>query len=94
MCSEAEDLASPPRELTVSPGRVATPPTVDTPLQLEVAPIVPAASMEKAVAMPDAAASSSRPTTLEEHVSHPFRFSCNKFLSYAYSAHCSLLVVL
>ena len=69
MCSDAEDLASPPRALTVSPGRVTTPPTVDATLQPEVAPTAPAASVEKVVVMPDVIASSSRPTTWEEHVS-------------------------
>ena len=93
LCSEEEDLASPPRALTASPGRVATPLAVDTTLQPEVAPTVPVASTEKAVVMPDAAASTSRPTSWEEHVSHPLRFHVT-ILLYAYSAHCILLVML
>ena len=63
LCNEAEDLASPPRALTVSPSRVATPPALDTPLQPKVATTAPVTSTEKAVVMPDAAASSSRPST-------------------------------
>ena len=73
LCSEPDDLASPPRALTVSPGRVATPPALDTPMQPEVAMIAPAASTEKAVTMPDVASSSSR-ATWEEHVSHSLYF--------------------
>ena len=69
LCSDAEDLGSPPRALTVSPDRVATPPAEDATLQPEVAPTAPAASMEKVVVMPDVTASSSRPVTWEEHVS-------------------------
>ena len=56
--SDAEDQASPSRELTVSPCRVALPLAMGAPPQPEVAPTAPAASQEKAVVMPDVAASS------------------------------------
>ena len=71
LCSDAEDLASPPKELTVSPCRLASPSAMRAPPQPEVAPTAPAASLEKAVVMPNVAASSSRPATWEEHVSYP-----------------------
>ena len=74
LCSEPADLASPPRACTASPNRVATPPASDTLLQPKAATTAPATSKEKAVVLPDAAASSSRPATWEERVSHPLCF--------------------
>ena len=94
LCSDAEDLASPPRALTVSPGRVASPLAIDAPLQLEVALTAPATSVEKAVVMPDVTASSSRLVTWEEHISYFLCISCNQCFLYAYSAYRNLLAML
>ena len=58
-------------ELTVSPHRVASPSEMPVPPQPEVPPTAPAASLEKAVVIPDVAVSSSCPVTWEEHVSYP-----------------------
>ena len=94
LCSEAEDLVSPPKAQSASPNRVAMPPASDTPLQLEATTTTPTAPKEKAMVMPDAPASSSRPSTWEEHVSHPPLFLMQKFYSHAYVFCCSLLVAL
>ena len=72
VCSDAEGLASPPRELAVSPHRVASPLAMDTPPQPEAPSTGAVASPEKAMVTPDVAATSSRPATWEEHVSYPF----------------------
>ena len=74
LCSVAGDLASPLRAWAASPSRLATPPNSDTPLQPEAARTSPAAPKEKTVVMPDATASSSRPSTWEEHASHHLLF--------------------
>ena len=94
MCSDAEDLASPPRELTVSPYRVASPSAMGAPPQPEVAPTAPAASLGQAAVMTDVAASSSCPATWEEHVSYSLCLLCNRYFLYAYATYYSLLAAL
>ena len=68
-CSDAGDVTSPRREAVASPARVASPVHAPTPPQPEATPTTPAPSVDKAVAAPDLAASSSRPATWEEHES-------------------------
>ena len=68
-CSDAGDVTSPRHEAAASPARVASPVNAPTPPQPETTPTTPAPSVDKVVAAPDLAASSSRPATWEEHVS-------------------------
>ena len=68
-CSDEGDVTSPRREAAASPARVASPVRAPTPQQPEHTPTTPTPSLDKAVATPDPAASSSRPATWEEHVS-------------------------
>ena len=51
------------------------------PPQPETTPTTPAPSLDKAVAMTDVAASSSRPATWEEHVSYPLHPLCSLMFS-------------
>ena len=67
--SDAGDITSPRREVATSPARVASPMHEPTPPRPEVTPTTPAPSLDKAVTIPDHAASSSRFATWEEHVS-------------------------
>ena len=76
--SDAGDVTSPRREVAASPARVASPMRAPTPPQPELTPTTPAPSLDKAVAIPDPAASSSRFATWEEHV----RILC--FLEFAF----------
>ena len=67
--SDAGDVTSPRREAAASPARVASPMRAPTPPRPELTPTTPAPPLDKAVAIPDPAASSSRFATWEEHVS-------------------------
>ena len=67
--SDAGDVTSPRREAAASPARVASPMRMPTPPRPESVPPTPAPPLDKAVTMPDPAASSSRFATWEEHVS-------------------------
>ena len=63
ICSDAGDVTSPRREAVASPARVSSPMNVPTSPQPEATLTTPATSVNKAVAAPDLAASSSRPAT-------------------------------
>ena len=67
--SDAGDVTSPRRDAASSPARVVSPMRAPTPPPPEVTPTTPAPSLDKAVAIPDHAASSSRFASWEEHVS-------------------------
>ena len=94
--SDAGDVTSPRREVAASPARVASPMRAPTPPQPELTPTTPAPSLDKAVAIPDPAASSSRFATWEEHVSIlcllEFAFVVSVCLC-SYALFCSRLAV-
>ena len=94
--SDAGDVTSPRREVATSPARVASPMRAPTPPQPELTPTTPAPSLDKAVAIPDPAASSSRFATWEEHVSIlcflEFAFVVSVCLC-SYALFCSRLAV-
>ena len=69
ICSDAGDVTSPRHEAAASPARTASPMRAPTPPRPELTPTTPVPSLDKAVAIPDPAASSSRFATWEEHVS-------------------------
>ena len=84
--SDAGDITSPRREVAASPARVASPMRAPTPPQPEATPTTPAPSLDKAVTIPDPAASSSRFATWEEHVSTLYFLElASLFLVYLFS---------